>query len=162
MRPGTGSAARPVAPEPELLAAYLAARYEIDTGAGLLRLEIGARPAVPPPAPGCVHAVLTACNPGSVPLPVEENRARQARLQSELDALGLRWRPARNHAADGSWAEPACWIADIAPARLDDLAARFGQNASLTVATDGVCRLRIHRDDWLPHDRDDDRLQWPN
>ena len=92
----------------------------------------------------------------------DENGRRQAQLRHELDHLGLHWRAATSQAADDRWQEAACWINGITPALLDQLADRFGQNASLTVAADGLCRLRIHRDDWLPRDLSDDRLQWPN
>ena len=145
-----------------LLDAYLEALYRVPTDRGLLSLVPGERPAVEPPAPGQLHALLTACNPGSTALADDENGRRQAQLEQELDARGLHWCAATSQAADGRWQEAACWITGITPALLDQLADRFGQNASLTVAADGLCRLRIHRDDWLQRDFSDERLQWPN
>lgn len=149
-------------PGDALLAAYLDAIYQVSTGNTRLRLVLGARPPLAPPSAGHLHALLSACNPASLPLTEDANGARQAQLQSELDARALHWQPAVNHAPDGSWREAACWIANIAPVVLDELAGRFGQNASVTIAEDGVCRLRIQHRGWLPHPVHDDRLQWPN
>lgn len=146
----------------DLLDAYLDALYQVPTAAGTLHLVVGRRVNFAPPQRDHVHALLTACNPGSTALPDDENHARQARLGEALAAHGLPWRAATSHAADGRWQEASCWITDIAPTLLDQLAERFGQNASLTIADDGRCRLRIHRDDWLHRDTSDDRLQWPN
>lgn len=146
----------------DLLTAYLGAVYEVPGAAGTLRLVAGSHPDVVAPPWGRVHAVLTACNPGSVALDDHENGARQARLHAELDARGLHWRPAVNRAPGGGWLEPSCWITAIPSSLLDDLAGMFGQNASVTIADDGLCRLRIHRLHWLQPSVCDNRLQWPD
>jgi hypothetical protein len=145
-----------------LLEAYMQAVYEVSTPTAPLHLVVGQHAGLAPPRPGELHALLTACNPGSAPLSHQANVTRQAALEQALNALALDWRAAECRAVDGQWREPACWIPGVAPKLLDELAERFGQNASLTVCADGICRLRVHRDDWLERNLGDTRLQWPN
>ena len=148
-------------PADVLLRAYLDATYRIQTGNGELTLSAGQRSPIETPLAGCVHAILTACNPGSAALCDDENTRRQTQLVQALAEHCLTWEPAENHAADGSWREPACWIPHIQPNLLDQLADRFGQNASLIIDDDGICRLRIHHAGWIQRDDRDTRVQWP-
>ena len=79
-----------------LLAAYLAAGYRSKVGGAWLELRIGQ--AAPPALEAAVHAqagaeatwtLVTAWNPQSQPRDDTGNRAADASLQSDLDALGL-------------------------------------------------------------------------
>lgn len=163
---------KPAAPAPAgstetvraLLEAWLDAIYRIrgdaTGGAGSLRLIPGRPAPVPPPAPGRVHGLLTAFNPGGQQQSGEENLARAAQLRARLAGLGLHWHPAANSAADGGWPEPSCWLTDLDPDLLDGLAAEFGQAATVCVAADGIARLRLYQPDWRAHLGDDPRWLW--
>lgn len=74
-------------------------------------------------------AIITACNPGSVPLEEAENRRRNTELEQEIKALGRHFGPALNQSADGEWPEPGFWIANISLDEAIALGRQFGQAA---------------------------------
>jgi hypothetical protein len=131
-----------------LLTAYRDATYEIFADGQLIPLTIGGPlpPECRPPASGCVHALLTACNPGSIRLADEDNAQRMQRLHDRLSNLAIEWSPALGCSPDGPWLEPSCWLTDVDVERVDALAAEFEQNASVLVDDRGHVVLRVHRD----------------
>jgi len=82
-------------------------------------------------AKGCKDwAFISACNPGSLPLPQALNVERHAQLVAAVEALGLTWRPGRGVPDRPGWQpEPSLLILDIASEEALRLAAGFGQNA---------------------------------
>lgn len=146
--------------EPALLRAYLDACYRIGAGANAVDLTIGGRFPFPPRA-NTVHALVTACNPGSAILSDAQNDARMAQLASRVEELDLSAIPAVGGSRDGAWREPSLWLADANPVTVDALAAEFGQNACVVVDATGTITLRVYRDDWKQAAADDPRIQWP-
>jgi hypothetical protein len=146
----------------DLVQAYRATDYRIDGDDGGRTLRLGEPAAVPAPAPGRVHAVLSAGNPRSRKLTPAQNALADAALRTRLDALGLAWRPALGVGRDGDWPpETSLWILDIAPAQLDALALAFEQNACVVVAADDRPRLRLYRPDWRDQLPEHPDLDWP-
>lgn len=144
---------------PTLMRAYLDAVYHIGDGDNVHELVIGQH-FQPSPSRDRMHALITACNPGSLLLSGGENDARMVQLMRQVEKLGIHWQAANSESPDGDWREPSLWLTDIDVPMLDMLAATFGQNACVVVDAEGRIRLRIYRDDWrtpVPHDQ---RLQW--
>ena len=104
-----------------LLTAYRDATYEICADGQLIPLTIGGPlpPECRPPASGCVHALLTACNPGSIRLADEDNAQRMQRLHDRLSNLVIEWSPALGCSPDRTWLEPSCWLTDVDVERVD-------------------------------------------
>ena len=73
--------------------------------------------------------VLTAGDPYPVELDAAENAARNARLITELDALGLRCDPALGRSPDGSTSERSIVVRGSDRATVLDAARRHGQLA---------------------------------
>ncbi|NML14839.1 DUF3293 domain-containing protein [Azohydromonas caseinilytica] len=88
-------------------------------------------------------AVLTAYNPRSQMLSLEENARRQGALRAALEAAGLRCVEAEGRARDGSArpVEPLLAVFDAPPLLLQRLMEEFGQNAVLLAAADAPPRL---------------------
>ena len=87
-------------------------------------------------------ALLTAANPGSVPLAAEENARSQSALGAVVQALGLTALPACNRDPRRQWPEePALLVLDIALTSARQLAAQFGQNAWLWCERGAPVRL---------------------
>jgi hypothetical protein len=132
----------------DLLTAYRDATYEICADGQLIPLTIGGP--LPPecrqPASGCVHALLTACNPGSIRLADKDNARRMQRLRNRLSSLAIQWSPALGRSPNGTWLEQSCWLTDVDVERVDALAAEFEQNASVLADDHGHVVLRVHRD----------------
>ena len=145
--------------ERALLRAYLDAVYRIGDDDDAIRFAIG--DSFPDrPVENKVHALLTACNPGSMRLPDAINDARMHLLERRVEASGIAWRPGMSESIDGLWREPSLWLTDISLSVLDALATEFEQNACVVVDGSGLIALRVYRDDWrslMPTDR---RLQW--
>lgn len=129
--------------------AYRAARYRVEAPDGVHVLMIGRA------APGfarCLKAtgfrsatVLTACNPGSRPLPQAENARRQQELEAAVAARGLSAWPALNQDPSGQWPdEPGLCIGDLPARLLDAWLERFGQNAAVVYQPPAVPRLAWH------------------
>lgn len=129
-----------------LLAAYLAARYEVRGPRKRLRLRIG-RPAPQALAallPAGDWTLLTAWNPGSRVVPEADNLDADATLQADLDALGLRRLPAAGNDGAGQWHEPGWLVADLGSTRADALARRYGQAGVLHWKAGDPVRLRMY------------------
>lgn len=76
------------------------------------------------------YAFLTAWNPRSIPLSLNENRQRNASLSDMLHHAGLRLFPASGAGDGGDWpAEDSFLILDISPELSVELGRRFEQNA---------------------------------
>ncbi|WP_296228531.1 DUF3293 domain-containing protein [Ralstonia sp. UBA689] len=146
----------PPALTPELIAAYRRARYRVDTPQGdvLLRVD-AANPALAAllaqaDAPWAVF--VTAYQPFSRAVSVEENAARQAELLAWAIARGMPWLageggPPENRTAGTSnaWApEPSLLLFIDDPAIADTLMLAFEQNAVVLCDAQGFCTLRWH------------------
>lgn len=132
-----------------LLALYRSAGYAVRLPGGR-RAALGVD-ALPPTTlvqwlSGATGVLLTACNPGSRPLPAAENRRRLRRLHADLIAAGARLLPAAGYGP--SWREASLFAADVPLTRIDALAERYGQNAILIVEAERPVRLRVTRGDW--------------
>ncbi|HSK58866.1 MAG TPA: DUF3293 domain-containing protein [Actinomycetospora sp.] len=80
------------------------------------------------PFDDAVH-VVTAHNPGAARLGPQENAARQARLEAELDARGLRHWATVAGAEDGSHAEAGAMVLGLDDEGARALGATWGQDA---------------------------------
>jgi hypothetical protein len=74
-------------------------------------------------------AYLTACNPGSVQLPGQENCTRTIELREVLVAAGWKTYYEISVGREGTWREPSFLVLDIPESAAVELANRFGQNA---------------------------------
>jgi hypothetical protein len=109
-------------PDPRLEAAYRATDYR----AGPITIRIGEIA----PIDADSWAFITACNPGSKPLPTAENGQRMARLESDVRAAGFELWHGEAVSRDGSWPEePSLLVLDIDEATACGLGRRFGQAA---------------------------------
>jgi hypothetical protein len=120
--------------EEALLEAYRRTRFVANTPKGRLSLRVGRR---------CgelddllaSHGVttwvyVTAFNPRSIPLPAEENWARQRELERSVAKLGLVWYPGEGIADDGRWPpEPSLLVLGIVRNDAVRLGQQFGQLA---------------------------------
>jgi hypothetical protein len=131
----------------ELDAAYRATSYVawLPEGALVLRVD--------EPSPALAHllqdsglmggAFISACNPGSRQLDVEENRARHRQLAARVRRLGLRHYQGLGVPDRSGWPpEPSLLILGIPRENAHALAAEFGQNALLWFDADAVPRLQ--------------------
>jgi hypothetical protein len=110
---------------PDLLRAYAATRCVLVRD-GVRSLVAGPGPE---PLPAVPLFVITAENPGSVPLPAEQNAARNTELEAALRTSGWTvWR-AIGEAAAGSWAESGYAVAGAGRAAVVAMGERFGQRA---------------------------------
>lgn len=125
---------------PELEASFLATTYCIDVRGECFDLRIG----VPHPdfaawlddEDASSWAVITACNPGGKPTPLQ-NGARNEALRKSIETLGWRYVPARNRADGGRWPdEPGFCVFDAPEGQVCALAAGFGQ-AAIVVGSRG-------------------------
>ena len=123
-----------------LLSAYRTALYEIDGPMARITLRVGE------PAPALddlleqaglrAWAYLTAWNPRSRPLAIEENERRQAALERSLAMRGLRILRGRGRAPDGRWSEES--VLALGLARADALAlGRAWDQAGILVGVRG-------------------------
>ncbi|HUD43799.1 MAG TPA: DUF3293 domain-containing protein [Dokdonella sp.] len=133
-----------------LLALYRSAGYAVRLPGG--RRAVLGVDAMPPPSlvqwlSGATGALLTACNPGSRPLPARENRRRLRQLHHDLTDAHARLLPASGYGPD--WREASLFAAGVPLGQIDVLAERYGQNAIVVVEPDRPVRLRIYRGDWM-------------
>ncbi len=88
-------------------------------------------------------ALLSACNPASIPLSVEENGQRHAALIAAVNAAGLRHLPAIANDPDREWPdEPGLLLCDPPPGFAEQLGRDFGQNAVLIGTLGAAVELR--------------------
>ncbi|WP_345798424.1 DUF3293 domain-containing protein [Castellaniella sp. MT123] len=128
-----------------LVQAYRDALYRIDA-APTLTLRIGwADPDLEMlhRRHSCACSVfLTACNPRSRRLRPAANARRMRALQRTLSREGRAWLPGRSIDPLGLWPdEPSAWIPGLPLPEALNLARRFGQNALVWCAADGIARL---------------------
>lgn len=95
----------------------------------------GAGPSALPDASGRLH-VLTACNPGSVPLSVDRNARRQDRLAQQLRSLATACWPAVGRSEDGSWAEPSFAVVGLDRTVAAAIGQQSGQLAIFEITDD--------------------------
>ena len=114
-------------PRADLDAAYRATDYRVDDApGGPVVIRIGQ---VCDRVEG-EWAFVTACNPGSVRLPDEENGRRMTELESEVRKRGWTYYRGQGVGRDGRWPpEPSFLIVGIQWAAAVELGKRFGQNA---------------------------------
>jgi N-formylglutamate deformylase len=144
----------PIAIGDELLAAYRATLYNVATPAGCMTLRVGQ---VPPKAfwaavaPHRRVAVVSACNPFSLPTPAPENERQQARLVAALEEAGRSWCTALGRDPSGVWpVEQSVAVFDASDEQLDAWMLAFGQNAVVVANAAGPLELRLHPDAALP------------
>lgn len=87
-------------------------------------------------------AILTAHNPGAQLLDCETNMAQQSAMELELIEAGYEPYAGENVADAGDWpVEETCMIAGIGLAEATAAGAKYGQNAIVHGAADGVPHL---------------------
>ncbi len=86
-------------------------------------------------------AFLTAWNPGSEPLPVEDNYDRQSDLLADIEALRLNYFVGRGEDPVSGWTEDSYLVLGIQPEQALELAKKYGQNAYVWVPNSGVPAL---------------------
>lgn len=128
---------------PDLAAAYRAALYEVDAGAGAaIAFQVGR----PCPALGAVlrahgvgcAALLTACNPRSRRHTDAENARTTRALVAAVAAVGKAWLPGRGRDPRGAWPEePGLFVLGLGEDAARALARRFDQFAFVFV--DAAC-----------------------
>ncbi len=91
---------------------------------------------------------LTACNPRSTSLTVDENEIRLATLRAEFDARGLAYLEGVGHIPGESWRERCLFVRGIGEDDVTDLVRRFEQNSIVVARTLGASALRVYRPDW--------------
>jgi hypothetical protein len=117
-----------------LLDAYRRTTFVADTSSGRLSIRVGQHCAELDTLLA-VHGVtnwayVTAFNPGSVPLSVEENAARQRRLESAVAELGLVSYPGQGVSDNSRWPpEQSLLILGITRLATNKLGSEFGQLA---------------------------------
>ena len=124
---------------PALISAY----WTTDYATRIDGVEVVVRVPEPTPEPLAADswAIITACNPRSVPLPERDNRRRQA-LLAELVALhDYRALPAAGQSADGSWSEPGLLVLGIPYALARAFGSCFGQHAVVFAEAGGPVEL---------------------
>jgi Protein of unknown function (DUF3293) len=117
-----------------LLEAYRRTDFIAETPEGRLSLRIGER-STELDALLAVHGVatwvyVTAFNPGSLPSPPDENRARQRELERYVAELGLVSYPGEGIADNGRWLpEPSLLVLGVGRNDATRLGQQFGQLA---------------------------------
>mgnify|MGYP001489801185 CR=1 FL=1 len=130
----------------DLEAAYLATCYFVDAPEGRFAIRLGApsprADALAAELGAAAWAYVTAYNPGSVPAPEEQNRARQRELEETVRGMGLPFFRGEGKGDDGGWpAEPSLLVLGIAEEEALRLARRFGQAAVVFGERGGPARL---------------------
>ncbi len=114
----------------ELAEAYARTLYRVD---GAFTIAVGG------PCPEArPWAFLTACNPGSEPLPDAENARRTEALKAAL--AGWEVYPGESTSPEGEWREASFFVVGIDEAAAADVARRFGQLA-FVCGDGGAARL---------------------
>jgi hypothetical protein len=129
-----------------LIQAYLGTAYSAQTAVGGITLKIGVRSdeivmLLASSGADCA-AFITAENPFSEPQTPAANAERQRRLGNELTALGLTYFPGKGQGEDPSWpAEASFLVLGMGRAVASDVGRKYGQNAVVWIAADGVPEL---------------------
>jgi len=134
----------------EMVAAYEATDYRVETPDGVVTVRIGES------APERLwrdfndvrperRAIVTAFNPCSRMQTEEENHRRHEDLERRVDAAGYLWLPATGADPQGKWpAEKSLAILNPSNDRLDDPMRCFGQNAAVVAERDKVAFILRH------------------
>ena len=135
-------------PSQELLAAYQATTYTARLGESDVRLRVGARcPQLDRELAArklSSWAYLTACNPGSQPLPTTENRERQQELRRAVEDGGWACFPGAGVPDTSTWTpEESLLILGIQRRSALELARRFGQLAIVWGTRDAAAELLL-------------------
>lgn len=109
----------------ELSRVYRSAVYE----AGGMAFTLAEAPAGLVLFGGRPFAVVTAHNPGSQPLPAEENARRHRELEQVLREGGYELAPGVGRSPDGKWREEGFTVFGIGLEEALAVGRRFGQNA---------------------------------
>jgi hypothetical protein len=124
----------------DLLEAYAGTHIAIRLPEGTLHVRpTDAGHAVPLAWPAAVHPpvhVITACNPGSVPLAEARNAARQARLEEQLRPLAVQLWSAEGRSPDGKWAEASIAVTGLDRTVAATIGLHAGQLAIFELAED--------------------------
>jgi hypothetical protein len=87
-------------------------------------------------------AFITACNPGSTPLPPKENRRRAAELERLIREAGYPIYPGEGRGDDRAWPpEPSLLVVGIAACDATALARQFGQKAIVSGTIGAAAQL---------------------
>lgn len=86
-------------------------------------------------------AFLTAWNPNSEQLPLEENYDRQAELLEEIEKKRLNYFVGRGEHPGGDWVEDSYLVLGVTGQQANALARQFDQNAFLYISMSGVPEL---------------------
>ena len=86
-------------------------------------------------------AFITAWNPGSVKLTMDENYDRQADLFEDISGQRLNYFVARGESAEDGWSEESYLVLGINHNEALKLAQKYGQNAFLWIPVSGVPEL---------------------
>ncbi len=88
-------------------------------------------------------AFITAWNPGSNPLPLDENYDRQANLLADVEIMRLNYFVGRSEDPNGKWSEDSYLLLGINQEQADALAIKYGQSAYVWIPVSGVPELRL-------------------
>lgn len=132
--------------ESELEAAYRATTYVVEGQHGNISIRIGQTTPLLDQLliarGGKDWAFISACNPGSRPLPEKQNLERHAQLVAAVDALGLPWLIGHGIPDHPGWQpELSLLIPGIPLEQAIKLASAFDQNAIVVGAIGTPARL---------------------
>ncbi|MEE4639196.1 MAG: DUF3293 domain-containing protein [Wenzhouxiangella sp.] len=132
---------------PEVIAAYRAARYRVETAFDLaIDVPSSALAGWQADRGVACSALITACNPASHAQSERRNQAANRQLQSELSRRKLVFSQTLALDPEDRWPdEPGFLIAGLAREAAAALGRRFGQNAIVWVGADAIPRLILLR-----------------
>lgn len=88
-------------------------------------------------------AILTACNPGSIPVATARNITNQQKLKKDLVILNLRFSELDAGSADFSYSEPS-YAVNCSLKQAMDLSRRYQQNALFWVQQDRLWLIPVN------------------
>jgi hypothetical protein len=127
----------------ELLSAYRATTWRVETPGGALTLRLGDTVEALP-----ATAIITAYNPASEKQSDEENVAANAKLLRDLERAGGTWLHAVGHDTEpgaAEWTEPGFAVSGLDLAHAVALGERYGQNAIVWIDERGNSALVVTR-----------------
>jgi hypothetical protein len=134
---------------PELVKAYLNARYSIEVFGRNIQLAIDKTnpllTSIMNDYEVVTAAFITAFNPHSRIIDFEENKIMQMQLEKDVSTLGYRFLKGFGEDFSGKWPkEESILILGITINRAEFLANQYRQNGYLWISSqDGVCNLRL-------------------
>lgn len=138
----------PPKPSAQLIAAYLATRFEVleSPKASLLVRDAPEVAAAWLSQAGAARAcVITAWNPFSEPTDLAQNQRQQEQLSVVLRKQGLRYLAAQGCDPTCEWPpEPSLCVLDAPMSLIDQLLVEFRQFAAVTIDPVNGCELRWH------------------